>query len=218
LIGHACRIPRFYSAKKNGESRTETARLSALSERLIRLRETLSSNPRSGTNEKVEAVVGVLLRQEAANELSTLLIQRVERNNDPWSGQIGLPGGRVEKFDGSTQDALEREVREEVGIDLGIDGEPLGALTVSHPMRNIEMRVQPFVYGLRRRPEVNVGPEVQEAFWVSLFKLPSVRELSEVEIRGMRREVESFLVDGRIVWGFTYRVLSELLAVPDVLG
>jgi 8-oxo-dGTP pyrophosphatase MutT (NUDIX family) len=192
--------------------------LSALSDRLIRLRETLSSNPRSGTNEKVEAVVGVLLHQEPTNDFSTLLIQRVERNNDPWSGQIGLPGGRVEKFDGSTQDALKREVREEVGVDLGIDGEPLGALTVGHPMRNIEMRVQPLVYGLRRRPEVNVGPEVQEAFWVSLSKLPSLRGLSEVEIRGTRREVEAFLVDGRIVWGFTYRVLSELLAVPDVLG
>ena len=184
----------------------------------MRLRETLSSNPRSGTNEKVEAVVGVLLHQEPANDFSTLLIQRVERNNDPWSGQIGLPGGRVEKFDGSTRDALKREVREEVGVDLGTDGEPLGALTVGHPMRNIEMRVQPLVYGLRRLPNVNVGPEVQEAFWVSLSKLPSVRGLSEVEIRGMRREVESFLVDGRIVWGFTYRVLSELLAVPDVLG
>jgi hypothetical protein len=85
-------------------------------------------------------------------------------------------------------------------------------------MRNIEMRVQPLVYGLRRRPEVNVGPEVQQAFWVSLSKLPSLRGLSEVEIRGMRREVEAFLVDGRIVWGFTYRVLSELLAVRDVLG
>jgi hypothetical protein len=45
-----------------------------------------------------------------------------------------------------------------------------------------------------------------------------VRGLSEVEIRGIRREVEAFLVDGRIVWGFTYRVLSELLAVPNVLG
>jgi hypothetical protein len=33
----------------------------------------------------------------------------------------------------------------------------------------------------------------------------------------MRREVEAFLVDGQIVWGFTYRVLSELLAVPDIL-
>jgi 8-oxo-dGTP pyrophosphatase MutT (NUDIX family) len=184
----------------------------------MRLKETLLSNPRSGTNEKVEAVVGVLLHQEAANELSTLLIHRVERNNDPWSGQIGLPGGRVERFDGSTQDALKREVREEVGVDLGLDGEPLGSLSVGHPMRNIEMKVQPLVYGLRHRPEVNVGPEVQQAFWVSLSKLSSVRGLSEVEIRGMRREVEAFLVDGRIVWGFTYRVLSELLAIPDVLA
>jgi hypothetical protein len=30
--------------------------------------------------------------------------------------------------------------------------------------------------------------------------------------------VEAFLVDGRVVWGFTYRVLNELLAVPGVIG
>lgn len=189
----------------------------ALSERLTKLKETLSSKPRSGPNERVDAVVGIMLHEETAKDLSTLLIHRVERNSDPWSGQIGLPGGRVEKFDRSTEDALKREVLEEVGVDLSIEGEPLGALTMGHPMRSIEMKVQPWVYGLRRRPEVTVGPEVQQAFWVSLSKLSSVRVLSEVEIRGMQREVEAFLVDGRIVWGFTYRVLSELLAVPGVL-
>jgi hypothetical protein len=80
------------------------------------------------------------------------------------------------------------------------------------------MRVQPWVYGLQRRPEVTAGPEIQQAFWVSLEKLPSLRGTSEVEIRGTRILVEAFLVDGRVVWGFTYRVLNELLAVPGVLG
>jgi hypothetical protein len=51
-----------------------------------------------------------------------------------------------------------------------------------------------------------------------LAKLPSLRGTSEVEIRGTRLMVEAFLVDGRVVWGFTYRVLNELLAVPGVLG
>ncbi len=191
---------------------------STLSERLARLKEDLSSNPRSSSDEHVDAVVGILLYQESAGELITLLIHRVERSNDPWSGQIGLPGGRVEKFDGSTREALEREVREEVGLELNKEGELLGLLSVGHPGRRIEMKVQPWVYGLHRRPEVIIGAEVQHAFWVSLSKLPSLKGTSEVEIRGTRILVEAFLVDRTVVWGFTYRVLNELLAVPGVLG
>jgi 8-oxo-dGTP pyrophosphatase MutT (NUDIX family) len=184
----------------------------------MRLKENLSSKPRSSTDDIVNAVVAILLYQDSADDLSTLLIHRVERSNDPWSGQIGLPGGRVEKFDSSTQDALKREVLEEVGIGLSTEEEFLGALSIGHPMRSIEMKVQPLVYHLSRRPEVTVGPEVQQAFWVSLSKLPSLRGTSKVEIRGSRILVETFLVDGRVVWGFTYRVLNELLAVPGVLG
>ena len=190
----------------------------ALSQRLMRLKENLSSNPRSSSNERVDAVVAILLYQDSADELSTLLIHRMERSNDPWSGQIGLPGGRVEKFDGSTREALEREIHEEVGLELAREGEQLGVLSVGHPGRRVEMTVQPWVYGLQRPPQVTTGPEIQQAFWVSLSKLPSLRGTSEVEIRGTRILVEAFLVDGRVVWGFTYRVLNELLAVPGVFG
>jgi len=190
---------------------------SGLSQRLVRLKESLSSNPRSSSNEHVDAVVAILLYQDSDDELSTLLIHRVERSSDPWSGQIGLPGGRVEKFDGSTREALEREVREEVGLELGNEGEQLGLLSVGHPGKRIEMSVQPWVYGLHRRPQVATGPEVQHAFWVSLSQLPSLKGTSEVEIGGTRILVEAFLVDGRVVWGFTYRVLNELLACPGVL-
>src|SRR5437870_10223771 len=122
----------------------------------MRLKENLSSNPRSSTDERVDAVVAILLYQDSADELSTLLIHRMESSNDPWSGQIGLPGGRVEKFDGSTQEALEREVREEVGLELS-RGEQLGVLSVGQTGRRVEMRVEPWVYGLQRRPGVMTG-------------------------------------------------------------
>ena len=197
---------------------TGTVPTTALSQRLMRLKENLSANPRSSSNERVDAVVAILLYQDSADELSTLLIHRMERSNDPWSGQIGLPGGRVEKFDGSTQEALEREVREEVGLELGREGEQLGVLSVGHPGRRLEMKVQPWVYGFQRRPEVTTGPEIQQAFWVSLSQLPSLRGTSEVDIRGTRMPVDAFLVDGKVVWGFTYRVLNEILAVLGVLG
>jgi len=188
---------------------------SHFSPRLSRLKETLSTRHLSGTNENVEAVVAVLLQEERSSELNLLLIHRAERIDDPWSGQIGLPGGRIARSDSSPRAALKREVSEEVGLELEKEGEELGTLSLGSPMRRLDMKVQPWVYGLRRRPEIRTGPEVQEAFWVSLSRLPSLRTTTEIEIRGTRRIVESFLVDGRVVWGFTHRVLEELLSVLD---
>jgi len=188
---------------------------SRLSPRLSRLKETLSTKHLSGTDENVQAVVAVLLQEETSSDLNLLLIHRAERIDDPWSGQIGLPGGRVERSDPSARAALRREVSEEVGLDLDEDGDELGTLSLGSPMRRLEMKVQPWVYGLRHRREVRTGPEVQEAFWVSLARLPSLRTTTEIEIGGTRRGVEAFLVDGRVVWGFTHRVLEELLSVQD---
>ncbi len=165
----------------------------------------------------MEATVGLMLLEQGV-DVETLLIQRTERHDDPWSGQIGLPGGRVKQSDGSIRSALHREVEEEVGVDLASDGEELGPLSVGHPMRRLEMTVQPWVYALRRRPSVTIGPEVSSAFWVSLSALPSERTKSDVFIRGERWAVECFLVDGKVVWGFTYRVLTELLQVPGFLS
>src|SRR2546427_12367955 len=102
----------------------------ALSQRLMRLKENLSSNPRSSTGEREDAVVAILLYQDSADELNTLLIHRMERSNDPWSGQIGLPGGRVAQFDGSTQEGWAREAREKVGLELGRVGELLDVLSL----------------------------------------------------------------------------------------
>ena len=187
-----------------------------LSPKMAGLRITLAAPARSATNEVVEAVVAILLHEDESSDLRTLLIHRAERIDDPWSGQIGLPGGRVARSDPSTKDALKREVREEVGLDLDLEGEELGPLSVGSPMRRLELRVQPWVYGLYRQPSLRIGPELQEAFWVSLSELPSLRTTSEVEIRGARRMVDAFLVEGHIVWGFTHRVLSELLSVKGI--
>lgn len=182
----------------------------------MRIREQLSAEKRSGQNDTVEAVVAVLLLEDRVTGLNTLLIHRIDRAEDPWSGQIGLPGGRVEKTDASARDALMREVLEEVGVDLRSEGEELGPLTIGYPARRTEMKVQPWVFGLEKRPKVIAGPEVQEAFWVPLTILPSSLTTAEVEIRGENREVQAFRIDGRTVWGFTFRVLTELLQIPQV--
>lgn len=165
----------------------------------------------------MEAVVAILLWDEAGRGLETLLVQRVEREGDPWSGQIGLPGGRVKQGGETPRAALQREVAEEVGIKLEEVGAEFGRLSVGQPIRRIGTRVQPWVYGLKTKPAVSIGPtEIAGSFWVNLAELPSTKRVSKITIRNESWSVDSFVVEGRIVWGFTYRVLTELLPILEI--
>ena len=187
-----------------------------LGNRFLSIRRILQAQNRSAENDLVEAVVAVLLLEDYADTLSVLIIRRVERDDDPWSGQMGLPGGRVEKTDPSTRFAVEREVREEVGIDLQSVAETLGLLSLGHPMRRTGMQVQPWVYGLKHKPRLKIGPEVQEAVWTPMPKLRTNSTMAKVRIREEVRDVPAFVIDGRIIWGFTHRVLSELLEILEI--
>src|SRR5207244_771887 len=57
------------------------------------------------------AVALVLL--EGPHGLEILLIRRAERTDDPWSGQIALPGGRYGPGDLDLEATAVRETREE---------------------------------------------------------------------------------------------------------
>ena len=183
-----------------------------LNSSLLHLKDELAKIPKAGDRNHLEAVVAILLWAETKTGLETLLVQRAERDGDPWSGQIGLPGGRIKK-DESPRDALHREVEEEVGINLETIGFELGTLPVGHPLRRTEMGVQPWVYGLRTKPEIRVGDEIAGSFWVSLAELHSKKGTRKITIRDWTRDVDAFLVEGKVVWGFTYRVLTELLPI-----
>jgi 8-oxo-dGTP pyrophosphatase MutT (NUDIX family) len=188
----------------------------SLSPNLLHLKDKLASIDRSRDGDQVEAVVAILLWNEPGRGLQTLLVQRVEREGDPWSGQIGLPGGRVKQGTETPRTALHREVEEEVGIKLEKVGVELGSLSVGHPMRRMEMQVQPWVYGLKVKPRVSIGSEIAGSFWANLADLPSKKKMSEITIRNQPWSVESFMVEGKVVWGFTYRVLTELLPIIEI--
>jgi len=187
-----------------------------LTPNLLHLKDKFASINRSNDGDHVEAVVAILLLDETGRGLQTLLVERAEREGDPWSGQIGLPGGRVKQGAETPRTALRREVDEEVGIKLEEVGVELGSLSVGHPMRRLEMRVQPWVYGLSVKPSVSIGSEIAGSFWVNLSGLPSKMKMSEITIRDKPWSVESFVVEGKIVWGFTYRVLTELLPILEI--
>ncbi|HEX9430912.1 MAG TPA: hypothetical protein VF944_11090, partial [Candidatus Bathyarchaeia archaeon] len=67
----------------------------------------------------------------------------------------------------------------------------------------------------RIKPRVSISSEIAGFFWTNLADLPTKNKMSEITIRGKPWSVESFVVEGKVVWGFTYRVLTELLPILE---
>jgi 8-oxo-dGTP pyrophosphatase MutT (NUDIX family) len=163
------------------------------------------------------AAVAIVLRRTADEVVELLLIKRSEREGDPWSGHVALPGGRRDPSDATLQDTAIRETWEETGIDLARDGIVLGMLDELRPRTPTlpAIIVTPFVAIVR--PEVVIQPsdEVASAFWVALAALedPSLAVESDVTARGATWRVPSYVLGGHIVWGMTERILRNLQRV-----
>ncbi|MBI2387733.1 MAG: CoA pyrophosphatase [Elusimicrobia bacterium] len=148
--------------------------------------------------------------------LEALFIRRAVRAGDPWSGNIGLPGGRREAGDADLLATAIRETREEIGVDLP-PGALLGALDDLQPSTPAlpPLMIRPFVFGVSPRPEAGTSAEVAASFWVPLESLHAARSLTKVSIREKSVEVPCFklpdLPEGLVVWGLTYRIVNGLL-------
>jgi len=152
-----------------------------------------------------------------AGEPRVLLMRRVAREGDPWSGQVSLPGGGRAPGDPDLRATAVRETREEVGVDLDREAEYLGPLA---PLRArargavLDMDVSPFVFALRGEIAPRVGAEAEEAFWLPLERVLR-GELDHVHVYrhadGSARELPAWRFEERVVWGMTHSILSALL-------
>lgn len=162
------------------------------------------------------AVAAVLRDREPGAEL--LFIRRAEHPRDPWSGQMGLPGGRVDPDDASPLAAAIRETREELALDLEAGGRLLGQLSeVRTHLRHgrLPHSVAPFVFAIHGDPAFTASAEVQEALWVPLAYLaePAHRSAFTWVLRGVPLPTPCVRYEGRTIWGLTLRIVDELLAV-----
>ena len=155
------------------------------------------------------ASVAVIINPEDRGG-SVLLITRTERNGDPWSGQIGFPGGHKSSKDQGLLHTAIREAKEEVGIELARHA-MLGAMPFV-TTRSRRVQVAPFVFTLKSIVTVRPNREVAESFWVSLIDLIHLDvKKRKVHVDEGDLEVNSFDYDGRIIWGLTFRILNLLL-------
>lgn len=169
---------------------------------------------RADPTDRREAAVAIVLapRARAMADLDLLFIKRSERADDPWSGQMALPGGRREPGDRDLLETAMRETLEETGVRLS-RGELVGELDDLAPVTPVlpPVVVRPFVFGLGTRPPVVPSSEVELHLWAPLSELGATLDEVEIEVHGVRRTFSCFRVGGEIVWGMTYRIISGFL-------
>jgi 8-oxo-dGTP pyrophosphatase MutT (NUDIX family) len=158
------------------------------------------------------AAVAIVFRASPALEI--LLIQRADREGDPWSGQVALPGGRRQSEDATLQDTAIRETLEETGVDLAEHGIVLGTLDELRPRTPVlpPIIVTPFVAVAPADLPLRISDELADAFWTpwSTFADHARIDESTVTVRGASWKVASYLVGERVVWGMTERMLRQL--------
>ena len=152
----------------------------------------------------------------APEEPEVLFIERAEHPEDPWSGHMAMPGGRLEPEDAGPHEAAERETLEEVGLCLE-GAERIGRLDDlegRHAGRRAGLVISAFVYHLPETPVLQPNHEVREALWFPLRELRADERHIDFRFPRYPESMPPYpgIVVGhptrQVVWGLTYRFLE----------
>lgn len=165
------------------------------------------------------AVAAVFRTGEHGTEL--LFIQRAAHPDDPWSGQIGFPGGRVEETDEHGRGTARRETLEEVGLDLAVtEGGrylgPLHEIQARSRQELLSMVISPHAFVLDdiSPPQLVLNYEVATALWVPLSRLASDESRTWHHAERDRTPYRFRAIDLGLavpLWGITHRMTVEIL-------
>ena len=161
------------------------------------------------------AAVALILRG-GTNGLEILFIERAPRADDPWSGDISFPGGKMEEGDRDSRWTAERETLEEIGLDLSA-GTYLGRLS-DIVGAHLPVLVSCYVYGVLKVPCFVINNEVHDLFWVSLSDLSNQDRQVTAQVRFggedfIRPAIRLPQQEKPLLWGITYRLIMEFLRI-----
>lgn len=166
-------------------------------------------------NLKASAVA--VICSEYQGELCLLMIKRVAKEGDPWSGDMAFPGGRHQKGDKCLIHTAIRETDEEVGVDLHQSGKFVtrlsDQLTRSHNAFK-PMIVAPYLFNITKPYALKLNPtEVEEALWIPLrfFSDRNVRSKMDWKLGRLNLKLPCYWYQGKRIWGLSLRVIDELM-------
>jgi 8-oxo-dGTP pyrophosphatase MutT (NUDIX family) len=169
-------------------------------------------------DKRKHAAVAMLLREGPLSP-EALFIIRAEHDQDPWSGNVGFPGGRLNSGGETPQQAAERETFEELSLDLG-QSRYLGRLNDIYGA-TLPVLVSCFVYQLLEPAKLQPNHEVATSFWCPLTKLLETerQQLRTFSYNGQERThpvVELLDPQQPLLWGITYRLIRNFFRVCDL--
>ena len=177
-------------------------------DRLWVLNDTVSQDL-SIKNNAIKAAVVVIIYK---NTLGESVLYLIERNtyDGHHSGQMALPGGKMDNVDANLSETALREVQEEIGVTLKLD--QLFPLTPQW-IHVSNHWVQPFYIILNEKPvftlnkrEINCIFEIP----ISLFKDSNILAFQELQILGKKVISPKYLKDDKEIWGATAIILYQL--------
>lgn len=172
-----------------------------------------SSNTRFDAEKMKNArLSGVLLFFYEKNGVAHIPLTQRQDYKGTHSGQISFPGGKWEKSDIDLIYTAKREANEEIGLPLH-EIEVIGKLSdLFIPPSNF--KVTPVLSYSTKTPDFEIDTyEVKE-----LLEVPVSHLLQETTVKntvihfsnGFKLPTPYFDIDGKIVWGATAMMLSEL--------
>ena len=129
-----------------------------------------------------------------------IILKRVERPGDTWSGQYCLPGGFLKDGETIEEGAL-RELQEETGIHRN-EVTFSGSIEPLSPMSRRDVIVYPLHFKLADKVAIHTG---EEHVWSAYVKF------SELSLHTEPVKGNMFLVNGVEIWGLTYRILRNFM-------
>jgi 8-oxo-dGTP pyrophosphatase MutT (NUDIX family) len=170
----------------------------------------------------MRAAVAIILR-DGEHGTEFLMMQRAFHDQDPWSGQMSFPGGKIEPDDVDAKAAAMREAFEEVSADLS-EQDYIGQLDDLYGLKVdgvFSVHVSAFVFKPSRELQLLGNEEVADMLWLPFSYLDDVDNTHDYSHpRDPNAKMPAVLINAdknQVLWGLSLRMLSmlhELLNLP----
>jgi 8-oxo-dGTP pyrophosphatase MutT (NUDIX family) len=169
-----------------------------------------SSAEPTAPGEQTLAAVLVPLFVRSAGEPPHVVLTRRRADLRRHAGEISFPGGRQDPGDADLSATALREAHEEIGLEPG-SVELLGQLPSIATFATGYL-IHPFVGLIEPGQSWQISPrEVDVVLELPLGELEQSRTRTNIERRGITFETDAFVLDGNLIWGATFRILTDLL-------
>ena len=166
----------------------------------------------------ISAAVAIVIRDTDSGP-EFLLMQRAKHENDPWSGQMAFPGGKIEAHDKSHKNTAIRETLEEVGLRLNND-DFVGQIDDVYGLKAngvFSVHVACFVFKLNREVMLVANHEVADMLWLPMSYLEDPNNSYEYyHPHDPSLKMPAILINenkGQILWGLSLRMLKILYTI-----